>query len=265
MSIEGRWSGSGQVSLDRFFVASPLQSGQVGQVLALPDTEAHHAFHVMRKKVGDEVDVFDGEGNEARGRIESAGRKGVEMKIESVSHEPRIPPMEIHLAVALPRAGGADDMLRRAVEVGVGHVIPLRADRSVHRPDKRGATARQEKFRRLAIAAMKQSGLNVMPTLADPMPVTGLSLGPGILGVFGSTGSNVRNVADLDRDLSPLPRRVVLVVGPEGGLTPREEESLTAAGFCAVSLGERILRVETAVIALASRFASIMSPPVMPT
>ena len=131
------------MSLERFY--RPGQSLEEGTRLTLDGEEAHHALKVMRKKVGEEITLFDGEGREARASIEEVGRRSLELKILEAKAGRSMPPLEVTLAVALPRAGEAADLVRRSGRAGRCRrpARPLSPIRSPCRPCRAQETQRE--------------------------------------------------------------------------------------------------------------------------
>ncbi len=246
------------MSLERFLCPA---EAVVGSTVRLEGGEAHHMTRVMRKKAGEEVTIFDGRGREARAGIGALDRDGVDLEVFEFVQIDRAPAIRNAIDVALPRGGEAQDLVRRAVECGAAALRPLLCERSVHRADRKDPEKRRERFEKAALAALKQSGRNRMPQLDEPIALDEVELEDGERGFYGSTrgGLSPRAV-----ESEGLPRRVRLVVGPEGGLSEGEEELLRARGFEALSLGEGVLRVETAVVALISWFASARADEIDP-
>ncbi len=241
------------MSLERFYSDTPL--GEVGENVKLSGTEAQHMLRVMRKTVDDEVTLFDGQGGEVRAIVVACDRRCAELQIrEKAERKPRSAPI-LELAVALPRGGEALNVVRRAIEAGADPIRPLIATRSVHRSDTKRLEKREQKFLQAAIAAMKQCGNNWMPTFLAPTKLTNLTLSEGQIGVFGTTqvGTTLRQ---FERKHGGVPAHILVVIGPEGGLTSEEELYLQDEGFFGLSLGHHVYRVETAVIGFLTYFSS---------
>jgi 16S rRNA (uracil1498-N3)-methyltransferase len=251
------------VSLLRFFIDEPLR-GRSGNV-ELADEEARHAVSVMRLDVGDRLTLFDGRGFEASGTILEAVKKRAIISVDEVFERPRMPFVATTLYVALPRAGGADDLLRSAIEFGVTRIVPITTRRSVYRPERKDVGERAARMRKIALAAMKQSGRNVFPTFGDPESIENISFPKDGCGVFGSVDpSAARALLDLGGIERQWPASVAIAVGPEGGLDEIEETSLTGRGFTPVTLGPRVLRVENAVAAFLAFFSGLPAVNVRP-
>lgn len=239
----------------RFFCAVPLNAGQS---VTLPAAAAHHAERVLRLRAGDAVVLFNGCGGEYAGRIESLG-KVARVKLQAWHAVEREPPLAVTLVQSLVAADKMDWIVQKAVELGATEIAPVVSSRSVVRLSRERAAKRIEHLRQIAVAACEQCGRNTVPTVRD------LRALPAFLGeqaacqtvrLMLAPGGQVR-LATLPPPSGPL----VLLVGPEGGLSNEEEQAAQSAGFTALALGPRTLRTETAGIAalaaLLSRWGDI--------
>ncbi len=230
--------------------------GLPGDLVELGAEEARHLVRVLRVREGAPVILFDGRGEEALARVDEVGKRGARVRIQERYSRSGMPDVRIRLAVALPRAGGKDDLLRRVIEVGVAEIQPLITRRSVSRPDRHTSERREERRRSIALAAMKQCRRNVFPIWGDPIALSDLMLGDDETGLFGSVKKSSERPSTWE-SRHPDAHRVCAVVGPEGGLTVDEEEALAERGFEPVRLGATVLRVETAAVGLALWLASL--------
>jgi 16S rRNA (uracil1498-N3)-methyltransferase len=237
--------------LRRFKTAPPLVEGPV----TLAGEEARHLRAVLRGRPGDRVVLFDGAGREGEAEVTRVGRDEVECRILGEVRAIAAPRCRVELVCALPRAGAADDVVRVAVEAGATAIRPLVASRGVWRPEDPVEAQRSDRFERAAVAALKQSGLAWMPELLAPASPADLRFDPDVLVLLGSVSEAASPIREVLEKRRPVERAVV-VVGPEGGLTPEEEEAIVAKGAAPVRCGPGILRVETAVIALVSHVIS---------
>jgi 16S rRNA (uracil1498-N3)-methyltransferase len=232
---------------ERFFVASPI----TGPGVKLMGEEARHLVSVMRAKVGDEVTLFDGSGAEFVARIEAIRKHAVELSIVSRLEINRELPFRVMLAVALPKGDRQKWLVEKATELGVTRLVPLVTERGVAQP----VDSAIERLRRSAVEAAKQCGRNRLLEIGPP--VTALDF------FAGTVTAELHLIADpAGEQLTTieLPASdLIAAIGPEGGFTPGELAAAGASGWHSVSLGPRILRVETAAIALAA-WAALRQP-----
>ncbi|KAF1044086.1 16S rRNA (uracil(1498)-N(3))-methyltransferase [Xylophilus sp.] len=221
-----------------------------GIELDLPSGAARHV-QVLRLQLGDTVTLFDGAGGEYTAGITHMGRADVRVRVgahDAVEREAR---RAIHIASGMPANERMDWLVEKAAELGAASLQPLAAARSVLRLSGERAGKKQAHWQGVAIAACEQCGRNRVPTVhavrdiadwlrggADGWPQRRLLLSL-------REGSRPLREAAGDGD-SP----VLVLHGPEGGLAPHEEDAALAAGFAPVTLGPRVLRAETAPLAV---------------
>lgn len=229
--------------MDRF-VINPEDWGTAP---VLRGDEAHHCVRVMRKKEGDEIVVFDGAGREGVARIVSASKSEVHLELLS-SEQSKVPSPAIEIAVGVPKGKSFDFILQKAVEMGVSKIQPLMSAQGNVRFDDAEAESKREKWQRTIVEACKQCGQNHLPEVARPLDLTGYlgQLEEGNHRFVGALLPEVKPFRDSLEALSQVDK-IVLMIGPEGDFSPDEYEQILAAGFAGVSLGELILRTETAV------------------
>lgn len=232
---------------DRFFSSQPLAIGEA----RLDGSEAHHLLHVLRAKPGQTVVLFDGSGAEFDATIERSDRTTVFLRVEERREVDREPAICVSLGVAMPKGERQRWLVEKATELGVARLVPLVTERGVAQP----AGAALERFRRTVVEAAKQCGRNRLMEIGEPesletfcksAPASALRVlaHPGGVGIQRVLG------AAEDRGASAT---AWLAVGPEGGFSDAEVERAIALGWQIVDLGRRILRVETAAIALIAR------------
>jgi 16S rRNA (uracil1498-N3)-methyltransferase len=205
--------------------------------------EHHHLARVLRARPGDSVTLFDGVGGEAKARILRVGRAETELAIDSPHRaDSTTADAELVLLTAVPRGGRMDFLVQKCCELGVSRIVPIIASRSVARPEP-GRRARWEKIAR---EASRQCGRADVPAVAAPVAVASALAAPELPArrLLLSPEPGGRSL----RSLMPDRAATALLVGPEGGLAPAEVEAARAAEFQPVSLGSRILRVETAAM-----------------
>lgn len=233
--------------LTRVFVPGPLAPGAE---IALPDTAAAHLARVLRLGVGDDCIVFDGTGGEYAARIASVDRREVRVRLGERDPVERESPVRVVLLQGLARGERMDLVIQKATELGVAAVQPVHTLHSGVKLDAAQAARKVEHWRGVAIAACEQSRRTRVPEVLPPLPLDRALAG---------TGAGLKLVASLDESATPQALRridwpregsIAVLVGPEGGLDPAEDALARHAGFQAVALGPRVLRTETAAIAL---------------
>lgn len=228
----------------RLHVAQPLADGLQ---LALPDDAARHA-QVRRVQPGDPLRLFDGRGGEWQAIVIAMGRREVQVRIGAAV--PALPELAVAvtLAVGVPANERMDTLVEKAAELGVARIQPLQCERSVVRLTGERAQRREAHWQGVAIAACEQCGRATVPHIAPVRTLADWLADPGEAGVrwLLSPAPMAAPVAST----GPAPGALVALSGPEGGLSPQEEQAAQAAGFRPVSLGPRILRADTAPLAL---------------
>jgi 16S rRNA (uracil1498-N3)-methyltransferase len=232
----------------RFFV--PDLPAEAPAHVDLPQAEAHHALHVLRLRAGAAVELFDGRGRRAEGRIADADRRRVAVAVERAWTESRPAGPLVHLAFAVPKGSRADWLVEKATELGLASLRPTIFERSVAGKEPLSA-AKRERWLGHCAAAAKQAQVNWLPAIEDAAPLGDvLARASGALILVGDTTAEAMPV--LEAMARRADEEILLVVGPEGGLAEGERALLRAAGAVAVRLGRSVLRVETAAIALAA-------------
>lgn len=227
---------------NRFYLATLPESGAA----VLEDLEAHHLIHVLRASPGDIVELFNGTGLVASAQITSLHKRDAKLQILG-SHREEPSPRQIIVATAVPKGDRFDWLIEKATELGVTRVIPLRTARSVVDPRE----SKLEKQRQTVIAACKQSGRNHLLELSPTIAWSDFAqreLGQGA-SYIAHPGPTARPVSS---SLWQGKASIVFAIGPEGGFTEEEVEIAVGRGAVPLSLGPRILRIETAVLALAA-------------
>lgn len=229
---------------ERFFVAAPPDAGRAE---ACGD-EARHLARVLRAKVGDEVRLFAGDGREWPGRIVRIGRDTIEFATGAAIPDPPRTGAALTLAVALPKGERQKWLVEKLTELGVERLVPLETSRGV----AEATAAARARLERTVIEACKQCGRNRLLDIAPPCSVADLCAATAAGTAILLTDPQA---APLDAAVLPRGAEVIGLVGPEGGFTAEEIAAADCAGARRIGLGPHVLRVETAAVALAARFA----------
>ena len=217
-----------------------------GRPCTVQGDAANHIARVLRLAVGDALILFDGEGGEYAARIEAIRKGTVTVAVLERRTVERESPLSLTLAQAVPRAERMDWVVQKATELGVSRLVPVLSERSVVRLDTRQAQSKQRHWQRIAIAACEQSGRHRIPQVVSPTSLAQFlqSLAPG--------GTRLLLSPEAPAALEGLPScagELIVLIGPEGGLTEGEQRAACGQGFTALRLGPRVLRTETAAVA----------------
>jgi 16S rRNA (uracil1498-N3)-methyltransferase len=230
--------------MPRFFLPpSAIQNNR----FVLSGSEAHHAAHVLRKKPGDLIDLFDGQNAAYKGRIESVDADRVEgTLLEDFRAEPW--PVQLTLYQALSRSPKWDWLVEKVCEVGVSRLVPIATHRSLVKLPASQHGAKLARWQRIALAAAKQSGRSQVMTVESPREFSAAlaALEPQALSLIPYEKESERSIRDACQGYAGS--QVNLFVGPEGGWDPEEVELARQRGVIPVRLGPTLLRTETAGI-----------------
>lgn len=236
------------MALHRFFAEGPVP--HLG-LLPLDAPALHHLRDVLRLVANDQI-VVVGEGVPYRVRLTAVGETAEGERLEQLpAHDlPRVT-----LVQGLAKGEKMDDVVRQATEIGVSRVIPFAAERSVVKLDAAKAAARVERWRRIAAEAAQQSQRADIPEvagLAHPADLPSALAGSVVL-VCWEDAAGAPGIGQALTRLAPSEDTdVAIVVGPEGGLTSAEVRGFVDAGALVVTLGETVLRTETAGVVAAA-------------
>ncbi|QTN33978.1 16S rRNA (uracil(1498)-N(3))-methyltransferase [Akkermansiaceae bacterium] len=210
----------------------------------LSGDEAKHLTQVLRIQPGQWITVFDGLGNFAEAKVLSVSKQRVDLMLDlAQAKEPPLP--EITLAQAIPKGKNMDWIVQKAVELGVSRIQPIVTRHTIVSPGDEKA----EKWRRTALEACKQCAQFTIPIIEDPLPF-GEWLAQHDSSALRLIASLADNTLNFRETLAAHPElgSVTMLIGPEGDFSPEETQAALAAGFVPVTLGDLVLRVETATL-----------------
>lgn len=217
-----------------------------GESLTLDEREAHYLGHVLRLQRGDSLIVFNGRGAEREARVESLQRRGATLALDAERLPLPEPSFDLTLVQALPKSDAMDLIVQKATELGVRSLVPVHTEFSVVRLDAERAARRLDHWQKIAQSACEQCGRHRPPRIDPPLPLAE---------AVAALGAGARLALDLaaERALAEQPQPthgLVIAVGPEGGFGATDWRRLDAAHFERVTLGPRVLRAETAALAV---------------
>lgn len=218
---------------------------KIGSVVTLAGPEGHHAASVRRMRVGERIALTDGSSNHARGVVTAVGQKSVEVKILEASAIAK-PEIEFVLIQALAKGDRDELAIQAATELGCTRIIPWQAERSVSKWDESKRSKQVARWETITAEAAKQALRPLFPTINQP--VTSKQLAQSIVGktVLVLDPTAEESLGELKVAVTG---EVLLIVGPEGGISESELALFEAAGAKRVHLGAGILRTSTAGMA----------------
>lgn len=225
-----------------FYLADELAETSVGSEVVLTGAEARHAVTVSRVRVGEGLRVGNGRGLVVEGTVVEATGDRLVVRVET-HHVHPAPSRRLVLVQALAKGDRDELAVQAATELGVDEVVPWAAGRSVSRWEGAKVAKGLARWRAIVREATKQSIRPWLPEVADLTTTAQLAERAGATTLLVLEPTAPVGLADVSLDGES---DVLVVVGPEGGLTPHELETLAAAGGTAVRLGDSVLRTSTA-------------------
>jgi len=237
-----------------FFDASSL----CGDTVTLTGESASHILLSLRMAVGDSLELCDGEGHDYPGTIVSASREAVTVSVSAPVPSCSEPPYAVRLYQCVPKGDKFETVIQKSVECGVTEIIPVQSSRCIAKIKREDAQKKLTRYQRIAEEAAKQSGRGRIPQVREPVSFSEAltMMKRDDFSFLCYENEDGKTVADRLRQ-GDMPKSVSFLIGPEGGLSPEEVEKAASEGIVSVSLGNRILRTETAstfVLAILAAF-----------
>ncbi len=237
----------------RFFT----EPENINKDYAVITEDAPHITRVLRMSVGDEVCVFDGKGREYTCVLEEVDQKCCKARITDVSYSLYEPNVQVTVYQGVPKSGKMEQIIQKAVELGVYAIVPVQMDRCVAKiPSDRKGKEKIDRYQKVSVSAAKQCGRGIIPQIKMPhsfseviceMKNFDLALMP--YEVLGHEGRcDLKSVLKENKGI----KSIGILIGPEGGFSDGEASFAMSEGIKAVGLGRRILRTETVASTLLS-------------
>ncbi len=239
----------------RFFIEG---MGEAGSVIEIDGSDAHKIAHVLRLCAGDRIEIIDSTATEFDATIETVDRSITARLLETRDAAHTTPVLRVDVAQAVPKGRRMDFVVEKGTELGAHALFPFFCERTIGRSVGDEKLAR---WRRLARSAAQQSRRREVPHVADPLSYDALLSRFEAYDAVLFAWELAPRQALRDAMLSLLPERgdILAVVGPEGGFTHAEADAALARGAVAISLGPRILRTDTAALALLAVIGALAS------
>jgi 16S rRNA (uracil1498-N3)-methyltransferase len=244
------------IAARRFFVEG---NKEVGGAVEIHGGDARKITLVLRLRAGDRIEIVDSRARAFEAAIEEAGRVVRARLLDVVTEGPAgAPTLSVDVAQAVPKAARMDFVIEKGTELGAGAFLPFYSERSVGR---RVGAEKLDRWRRIARSAARQSGRRDVPEVREPVEFEALieRFGAYDAVLFAWELAPPVSLHDRLRDVLPRGGHVLIVIGPEGGFAHAEAETATQHGAQVLCLGSRILRTDTAAVALLAVIAAFTS------
>lgn len=235
--------------MNRFYCSAKNVSG--GRIVIGDREQAHHIRDVIRLEPGEPAVVFDDNGSEYDCTLEEILQDKIVFSVRKIMDR-RNSGVHIAVACAIPKHSRIDDIIDKLTQLGVDRIIPLMTERVIVRMDRDKESGRLQRWSKIAAAASKQSHRNSIPlvdgvTVMEKIPAVSAGYD---LKLIPTLAGGLKSLKDVLRGAKP--KKIIVLIGPEGDFTPDEVSAALSSGFVPVSLGDSVLRVETAAIYSAS-------------
>jgi 16S rRNA (uracil1498-N3)-methyltransferase len=223
------------------------------KTLILTEGEAHHAMHVLRVRHSERLMVLDGAGQELLCEAQRPHDGQVQLTVVQRNTVPPLP-YQITLLQAIPKGKIIEGIIQKAAELGAHRIVPILSDRVTTQLDDETAATKVEKWRQVAIEAIKQCGSAWLPQIEAPItPKAYLARGEKFeLPLIASLQNDRRHPREyfqtFQQEKKRLPKTLCVWVGPEGDFTPAEMSAIKSSGSFPITLGPLVLRSETAAV-----------------
>lgn len=212
----------------------------------LTGPDVRHVRTVLRLKPGDEIVLFDGKGLEYRAQITASTPKAITFSVLEQFPSIPEPTVQITIGQALLKARKMDRIVRQVTELGIYALIPVQSERSVPKPQLKQRGEREQRWKAIAQESLKQCGRSQIPRLGpltsfEELVGASQAYDMSIIFHHDKSGLSMKDTRDV--------RKVLAVIGPEGGFAPDEVKLALEHGFVCVSLGPTILKADTAAVA----------------
>jgi 16S rRNA (uracil1498-N3)-methyltransferase len=230
------------MSKHRFYIDNPLDPGNEIKLTS----KVHYIIHVLRLNVGDNIMVFDGRGHEYTAKISKINKKNISLLIGSSTCYEEKSSTKIRIAQCLIKKPKMDLLLQKTTELGVNIITPVKSEFSVIKIKDDQIKTKKLHWEKITQSACEQSGRNYIPLIEDPISIEKF---------LCEKNDNLKIMLDPSSDtaigdIKPIKKQIDILIGPEGGISNNEKHIAYENDFIGVSLGPKILRSETAAIAM---------------
>lgn len=234
--------------VSRFYQEGEMK---LGEEIPLTQANHRHAAQVLRLKVGDSLILFNGKLGEYAATISATDKRNSQVVIEGFDPIDRESPLSIHLVLANIKSDKMDYAIQKAVELGVTTIQPMYTTRSVIKLKNNRLEKKMQHWKGVIIAACEQSGRTVIPSIKEPCHFEEIFVKYADMiqiAMLPESQNKIQALSFQEGNNNNEAKEVSLIIGPEGGFTDEEEQSMRSNDVESVNFGKRILRAETAVV-----------------
>ena len=232
--------------MNRFFTPAELIGEETAKIVG---NDVAHISKVLRLSIGDTIELCDGQCNDYIAEISKINKDCVSLKLLQHFPSPTESKYQVTLFQCLPKAAKLETIIQKSVELGVFAICPVESERCVIKLDKRDSESKRIRMSRVAYEAAKQSKRGILPEILPVTRLNKLDLSNYDIVILAYESESGKTLKDVLKAVTH-PKNIAIIVGPEGGFAPDGVSWLTANGSYSVSLGTRILRTETAGMAM---------------
>lgn len=235
--------------MPRFFIENVS-----GDFITISGQDAAHITKSLRMKVGEGLTVCGGQGVDFICEIAEISADSVQLKVIDKVATDSEPSVKVTLYQGYPKGDKLELIIEKSIELGVNEIIPVLMQRSVSRPDAKSAAKKHDRHQKLALSAAKQCGRGIIPNVGEMITfrqmTAKLAEYQAVIFFYECGGESLSSV--IGKITSQQLTDIAIVIGPEGGFDPAEADALKESGAITATLGNRILRTETAPLAAIS-------------
>ncbi len=237
--------------MNRFFVEKINLKDK--QIILDDHAQAHHLRDVLRVKPLELVAVFDNQGNEYIASVIEIGADAIKLEIKE-KRPLKDSGIKITVACAIPKKVKMDDIVDKLTQLGVERIIPLLTERVIVKIDAKNAQSKLSRWRKIAQSASEQSQRNIVPVIDKVKSLEEVlkEADKFDLKIIPTLEGNIKKLSLRGAIAAKQPQNIFVLIGPEGGFTPDEVTKALEMGFLPITLGNLVLRVDTAAIAVVS-------------
>lgn len=240
------------ITMNHFFARGIFEKNGL---IRISGDDVNHIKNVLRMKPGDELLISDGEGMDYHCSISAFETDDVLCRVIDTESSCTEPTVKFYLFQGLPKSDKLEHIIQKSVELGIYEIVPVEMTRSVVKYDAKKQKVKQERWQKIAEGAAKQSHRGIVPEVKSPLGMKqALEYAKDNLDLILIPYENFKNMASTKEVLRSIKpgMKVGFFVGPEGGFDPTEVKAAEESGAVLISLGNRILRTETAPLMLLS-------------